>query len=260
MNQVIEFIHKRRSIRAFAPQEVSTEVKAELVQATLRAPTAGNLMLYSIIDVQQQAIRDTLAKSCDNQPFIAQAPLVWLFLADYQRWYDYFILSEVERMCTARGDTMRKPAEGDLMLACCDALIAAQTAVIAAESLGLGSCYIGDIMENYETHRDLFNLPRYVFPICLLVMGYPTEQQKSRLQTTRFKSEFIVFQDRYHRLSANEYESMFRSEHEHTFANMQRSDGIENVGQLIYARKFGVEFAKEMNRSVRAIIQKWVEE
>ncbi len=72
---------------------------------------------------------------------------------------------------------MRKPEEGDLFLACCDALIAAQTAVIAAESLGLGSCYIGDIMENYEVHRDLFKLPKYVFPICLVCFGYPTRQQ-----------------------------------------------------------------------------------
>ena len=61
-----------------------------------------------------------------------------------------------------------------LFLACCDALIAAQTAVIAAESLGIGTCYIGDIMENYEEHEELFGLPKYVFPIRLICFGYPT--------------------------------------------------------------------------------------
>ena len=80
---------------------------------------------------------------------------------------------------------MRKPQEGDLFLACSDALIAAQTAVVAAESLGIGSCYIGDIMENYEAHRDLFGLPQYVFPICLLCFGYPTQGQMQRPMTPR---------------------------------------------------------------------------
>ncbi len=127
--------------------------------------------------------------SCDNQPFIARAPLVWLFLADYQRWFDYFIASGVDQLCEQQKTTMRKPEEGDLFLACCDALIAAQTAVIAAESLGLGSCYIGDIMENYEVHRDLFNLPKYVFPICLVCFGYPTRQQMERAQTNTFPGE-----------------------------------------------------------------------
>ena len=260
MNPVIEVIRNRRSIRAFEPREISPEIKTALVQATLRAPTAGNLMLYSIIDIQEQVIKDTLAKTCDNQPFIAQAPLVWLFLADYQRWYDYFIHSGVEAYCAARGNAMRKPAEGDLMLACCDALIAAQTTVIAAESFGLGSCYIGDIMENYEVHRDLFGLPRYVFPISLLCMGYPTEQQKYRSQTTRFDSRYIVFRDGYHRLTADELTTMFQSEQERIFKGQQRADGIENVGQLMYTRKFDAAFSREMNRSVQAIIKQWVEE
>lgn len=260
MNPLIEMLHNRRSIRAFEHREISAEIKAELIQATLRAPTAGNLMLYSIIDIQDQATKDTLAKTCDNQPFIAHAPLVWLFLADYQRWYDYFLQSGVERLCDAKGIHMRKPAEADLLLACCDALIAAQTAVIAAESFGLGSCYIGDIMENYEIHRDLFGLPRYVFPISLLCMGYPTELQKNRPLTTRFDSKFIVFRDSYHRLSADEFGAMFQSEQERTFKGQERSDGIENVGQLIYNRKFDAAFTREMNRSVQAIIKQWVED
>ena len=84
-------------------------------------------MLYSIIEVSEQAIKDTLARTCDNQPFIARAPLVLLFLADYQRWFDFFTLSGVEELCRQRGEPLRKPQEGDLFLACSDALIAAQT-------------------------------------------------------------------------------------------------------------------------------------
>ena len=152
MNPVIDVLMKRRSVRAYEEREIRAEVRAEILKATLRAPTAGNMMLYSIVDVTDQKIKDKLAVTCDHQPFIARAPMVWLFVADYQRWFDYFLVSGVEEVCKLKSVPMRKPEEGDLFLACCDALIAAQTAVVAAESFGIGSCYIGDIMEQYETH------------------------------------------------------------------------------------------------------------
>ena len=259
MHPVIETILKRKSIRAYEKTEVPPEVRAELLRATLRAPTAGNLMLYSIVEVVDQAIKDQLVKSCDNQPFIARAPLVWLFLADYQRWFDYFIASGVEQVCEQKKTPMRRPGEGDLFLACCDALIAAQTAVIAAESLGLGSCYIGDIMENYATHRDLFHLPQYTFPICLVCFGYPTPQQLERGQTSRFAEKFILFENQYRRLSGKEFDEMFEHEHAQTFHNRKEVLGARNVGQLIYTRKFNADFSMEMNRSVREILKVWSE-
>jgi len=257
MNPVIETILKRKSVRAYEKQPIAPEVRDELLQATLRAPTAGNLMLYSIIEVNDQKKKNCLVKSCDNQPFIARAPLVWLFLADYQRWYDYFIASDVTQVCSRKGIPMRRPEEGDLFLACCDALIAAQTAVLAAEALGLGSCYIGDIMENYEVHRQLFDLPRYVFPICLLCFGYPTRQQLGREQTTRFDQKYIVFEDQYHRLDRSEFDSMFADSNARTFHGRTEVFGAHNLGQLIYTLKFNAGFSIEMSRSVRAILEAW---
>jgi nitroreductase len=257
MNPVIDVILKRKSVRAYEDREVQAEHKAAILEAALRAPTAGNLMLYSIIEVTDQAAKDTLAETCDHQPFIAKAPWVLLFLADYQRWYDYFLLSGAQELCEQRGQPLQKPEEGDLFLACCDALIAAQTAVIAAESLGIGSCYIGDIMENYETHRDLFDLPPYTFPIALLCFGYPTEQQRQREQTTRFDPQFIVFENRYKRLDESEFEEMFGDIQERFHRHKEHPEGIHNTGQLIYARKFSAGFAAEMRRSVRAMLQAW---
>ena len=70
-----------------------------ILKATFRAPTAGNMMLYSIIDISDQALKEKLAETCDHQPFIAKAPLVLLFLADYQRWYDYYIYSGTTEAC-----------------------------------------------------------------------------------------------------------------------------------------------------------------
>jgi nitroreductase len=259
MNQTMELLLNRKSVRVYEEKEISEEVKEKLFAATLRAPTAGNLMLYSILEVKDQGTKDTLVRTCDNQPFIARAPLVLLFLADYQRWVDHFLASGVEHLCEQEGKPMRTPEEGDLFLACCDALIAAQTSVVAAESLGLGSCYIGDIMENYEEHKELFGLPQYVFPICLLCFGYPTRQQRERALTRRLDEKYVIFEDRYRRLGPEDHEEMYRDrQKEPVYGQRTEVQGIRNLGQMTYMRKFDSDFAREMNRSVRAMIQAWV--
>jgi nitroreductase len=260
MNQMMELLLNRKSVRVYEEREIDEGVKEKILAAALRAPTAGNMMLYSIIEVKEQGAKDKLVRTCDNQPFIAKAPLVLLFLADYQRWYDYFRASGVEQLCSQKGGVMRKPKEGDLLLACCDALVAAQTAVIAAESLGIGSCYIGDIMENYEQHKELFGLPKYVFPISLVCFGYPTRQQQERELTRRFDQRYIVFEDRYRRLPRDDFEEMYRERQEQVFAGRKEVKGTQNIGQMMYVHKFDSDFAREMNRSVRAMLQAWTED
>ena len=257
MNPTIETILQRKSMRAFEKRPVPTEIKAKILEATLRAPTAGNMMLYSILDITDQQIKDTLAETCDHQPFIARAPLVWIFLADYQRWYDYFAYSDVPAFCAQRGEETRMPEEGDLFLACSDALIAAQNAVIAADSLGLGSVYIGDIMENYETHQKLLNLPPHVFPIAMLVFGYPTQQQKERQMTTRFDEKFIVFENQYRRLDDDELAEMF-AERAKSMPQGKAMQDIENYGQYFYQRKVGSDFSIEMSRSAKVMLKVWL--
>jgi FMN reductase (NADPH)/FMN reductase [NAD(P)H] len=244
MNQVIETIHNRKSTRAFEPQPVPPAVRDQLIQATMRAPTAGNMMLYSIIEVQDQALKDQLVETCDNQPFIAEAPLVLLFLADYQRWFDYFHHAGVKEHLLDAGQEIITPQPGDLMLAACDALIAAQTAVLAAEALGLSSCYIGDILENYETHIEMFDLPPYALPVALLCIGYPTEAERKRQKTTRFGEEFILFHDRYRRLSDEDFGRMFG----------EQAVGEDSPGVMVYRRKYSAGFSIEMRRSVQAML------
>jgi len=258
MNQTMALLANRKSVRAYTDRKIGTAEKNAILAATLRAPTAGNMMLYSIIEVKAQAAKNRLVKTCDNQAFIAKAPLVLLFLADYQRWVDYFQASGVEQHCRQKGIAMRKPQAGDLFLACCDALIAAQTAVIASESLGIGSCYIGDVMENYEAHKTLFELPEYVFPITLVCFGYPTKQQRERALTQRFDKRYMLFEDRYRRLEATSFEKMYRERHAQVFGEKKELKGARNVGQVMYQRKFDSDFAHELNRSVQAMMQNWV--
>ena len=131
MTPVIEQLHARKSVRVFENRPVEDDVKRTILETALQAPTAGNMALYTILDITDPEKKAALAKSCDNQPFIATAPLVLIFCADYRRWYDVFCRYV---------DEVRKPGMGDLFLAQADALIAAQNAVVAAQSLGVGSC------------------------------------------------------------------------------------------------------------------------
>jgi len=253
MNSTIELMNKRTSLRNYAQKEISEEVLDTILNAAMRAPTAGNMMLYSILVVKNEETRKKLSVTCDDQPFIAKAPVSLIFVADMQRMYDYFSVSKVEEVCEARGLPYYKPSKGNLMLAISDALIAAQNAVVAAEAIGLGTCYIGDIMENYETHKDLLELPEYVFPIGMLTLGYaasePTEPKR------RFPKSAVVFNETYRRLEANEFEPLFESYA--SKVDFDKHPHADNFGQLLYFRKFGSEFSREMARSVELMLENW---
>lgn len=252
MNQTLQTIHNRRSIRSFKNQAIGQDTVDRILEATLRAPTAGNMMLYSILQITDQDLKNKLVTTCDNQPFIAKAPLVLLFLADYQRWFDYFLVSGVQSYCQNHHLSMRQPGEGDLILACCDALIAAQTSVIAAESLGIGSCYIGDIMENFEQHKLLFNLPQYTFPITMLCFGYPTEKSASRKLTTRIAKKHILHKNIYQQTPDLILQQIFDEKKPGNFIN-----DTANTGQHYYLKKFAADFSVEMTRSVQRAIRSW---
>jgi nitroreductase len=257
VNATLDLLMNRKSVRRYEQRSIPDAQKDLILGAALRAPTAGNMMLYSIIEVEEQALKDRLAITCDNQPFIAEAPYLLLFLADYQRWFDYYLASGVEELCQQRDLELRRPQEGDLLLACCDTLIAAHTAVIAAESLGIGSCYIGDILERYEIHREMFDLPKYVLPVSLICFGYPTPGQAARKLTPRFAREYIVNQNSYHHVDQAGLEKMMQARSEKFAEHGDRYEGIQNFGQFNYLRKFSAEFTQEMTRSVRKMIASW---
>ena len=238
-NIILEQLAQRRSVRAFVPQDIRPEHRAAILQAAADAPTAGCQQLYTILEITAPALKAQLADSCDHQPFIAKAPLVLLFCADAQKWYDLYRLA---------GCAPRLPGEGDLLLAVDDALIAAQNAVTAAWSLGIGSCYIGDIMEQAELHRTLLQLPEYVFPAALLVFGYPSPQQCARPKPQRCAQELIVQQNRYHRLTPEELRGLTES---------RAGEDFTAWTQAFCARKYNSAFAREMTRSVRRYLENY---
>ena len=87
MNPSLKLLYNRKSLRSFADRKVSKEKLDLILGAVRHGPSAGNLCLYSVINVEDQRLKESLAVSCDNQPFIAKAPLVLLFVADYQRFF-----------------------------------------------------------------------------------------------------------------------------------------------------------------------------
>ncbi|MEI3244718.1 MAG: nitroreductase family protein [Lachnospiraceae bacterium] len=240
MNEVIESLYRRKSVRAYEDREIPEEMKQLILEAAMQAPSAGCQQLYTILDITDQKLKEALAETCDHQPFIAKAPMVLVFCADCKKWYDAYIEAGCEP---------RKPGVGDLMLAVTDTVIAAQNAVVAAESLGLGSCYIGDIMENCEEQRKLLQLPDYVFPAAMLVFGWPTKQQKERQKPERCDLKHIVHE--------NTYRSMDGAESRAMFAHECKNRTYEEWCSAFCKRKYNSEFSREMSRSVAKYLEQF---
>lgn len=243
MNETLAQLHARKSVRAYLDKPVVPEEKRAILEAACAAPTAGNQQLYTILDITDQAVKATLADTCDHQPFIAQAPLVLIFCADCQKWYDAY---------QEGGCQPREPGPGDLLLAFSDANIAAQNAVTAAWSLGIGSCYIGDILERCETHRALLGLPEYVVPAAMVVFGYPTDQQKAREKPHRRAMEHIVHENAYRRMDGAELEAML--------ADHAGQRSYTDWLQAFCQRKYNSDFSWEMSRSAAEYLKRFLPE
>lgn len=240
MNETISQLHSRKSVRVFEDREIAEDLVKEILDAACQAPTAGNQQLYTIIRVTDENLLERLSESCDHQPFIKDAKLVLVFCADCLKWqkaYEY---------C---GCDPRKPGAGDLMLAAIDASIAAQNAVVAAWSLGIGSCYIGDILENCEEQRDILGIPEYVMPAVMLVFGYPSEQQKRRVKPVRSGMEYIISENKYPDMDPDFVQGMLEPK--------SGSVDYEYWLKAFFKRKYDSDFSREMSRSVEKYLEQY---
>ena len=241
MNPILQSLYARKSVRAFEDRPIPEELKQQILEAAVQAPTAGNQQLYTILDITDPLLKQALSITCDHQPFIAKAPMVLIFCADCKKWLDAY---------REAGCTPRAPGAGDLLLAVTDAAIAAQNAVVAAESLGIGSCYIGDVMENCERERELLHLPDYVFPAAMLVFGWPTRQQRERPKPARCPMEQIVHTNAYRCMDGQELRAML--------AGRTGAQGFEDWCAAFCARKYDSDFSREMTRSVEEYLRQFM--
>ena len=207
-NPILQSLYARKSVRVFEEKAIPAGMKQAILEAAAQAPSAGCQQLYTILNITDPALKAALADSCDHQPFIAKAPLVLVFCADCRKWYDAY---------KEAGCTPRTPGVGDLMLAVTDTAIAAQNAVVAAESFGIGSCYIGDIMENCDTQR------------CAM--------------------EHIVHE--------NGYRTMDGAALRDAFGYKASTSGFDAWCTAFHNRKYDSGFAREMSRSVAEYLEQY---
>ena len=243
MNEIIRSLWERKSVRVFTAEPIAPEDTELILRSACEAPTAGNQQMYSILNITDPELKRQLSVSCDNQPFIATAPLVLIFCADMVKWHDAF-------RCV--GSEPRPLRASDLLLAAEDAMIAAQNAVTAAESLGIGSCYIGDILEQAELHREMLHLPEQVVPVGMVVFGYPGPGQAEREKPPRHALEDIVMENAYVRRDEAALRRMFSV----------KADGkdLDEWMRAFCTRKFNSAFSREMARSVEVYLRSFRQE
>jgi FMN reductase (NADPH) len=175
-NPTLELIQRHGSVRSYRHDPIPVETIEAIIAAAQRTSTSSNMQAYSVVAVMDAARRARLAELCGNQEHVAQAPVFLAWCAD---------LARLDRACELRGYTQETGYVENFLLAAVDAVIAAQSAALAAESLGLGICYIGSIRNHTQAVIDLLNLPRLVFPVTGMTMGWPAAEPLVRPRLPR---------------------------------------------------------------------------
>ncbi|MER3494677.1 MAG: NADPH-dependent oxidoreductase [Mastigocladus sp. ERB_26_2] len=164
-NDSLETLVSHRSVRAYLPDPLAPGTLEWLVTAAQSAASSANMQTWSVVAVEDQERKAELCKLANNQVWINQAPVFLVWLAD---------LGRLAYIADNRG---LPPVALDyielLVKAIVDASVAAQNAVVAAESVGLGTVYIGAIRKSTQEVARLLNLPPFVFPIFGLCVGHP---------------------------------------------------------------------------------------
>ena len=184
-NPTIDLIHQHGSVRQYKPDPVSREMVETIVIAGQRASTSSNLQMFSVVALTDPEKRTQMQAFCNNQKHISQAPVFLTWVAD---------LSRLDRLSEARGYTLEAGQVENFLLGAVDAAIAAQNAGLAAESLGLGFCYIGAIRNKPREVIQLLNLPRFTFPLVGMTLGWPVKPPMIR---PRLPLEAILHWEQY---------------------------------------------------------------
>lgn len=193
-----EMMMNRRSIRNFSDSKISDDIIDRLLEAANNAPSGGNIQPLSIILVEDKNKRNKLTEIVGHQPWVANAPLSMIFCIDFNRVKQWAKIYNTE----FKGEQ----SLSHFLIAYADILCAAQNIVILAESYGLGSVYIGSILESINEARDIFALPRYVLPLMILSLGYPKSKPE---KMPKLKRNVIVHTNEYREMPDEEVKKAF---------------------------------------------------
>lgn len=168
MNEVITTILNHRSIRHFEDKPLTDEQIKTIVSCAQAASTSSFIQAYSIIGIKDPAKKKKLAELVGNQPYVENNGHLFVFCADLHR---HMLIGEWEQKDVIPSIESTEK----FMVALIDASLAAQNAAIAAESMGLGICYIGGIRNNLDEVKKLLKTPERVVPLFGMTVGYPVK-------------------------------------------------------------------------------------
>lgn len=232
MADISKILLGRRSIRKYSADPVEDNLLNDILTMGCRASTTGNMQIYSIIVTRDNKKKQELLPLHFNQKMITEAPVVLTFCADFNRF---------NRWCRLR---QAEPGYDNFLsffTAAIDALLVAQTVCIAAESKGLGICYLGTT--TYMAHKiiEVLDLPKGVVPVTTVTLGYPAEKPE---QVDRLPLDAVVHHETYHDYTG---ESIDRFYTEKETRNDSRQFIAEN-GKVTLAQVFtDVRYKKEDN-------------
>lgn len=180
-----DILLNRRTIRKYSAKPVSNALLNDILNAGCRASNTGNMQVYSIIVTRDDEKKKELSPPHFNQKMVVEAPVVLTFCADFNRF---------NKWCKLRNSEPGYDNFLSFMTAAIDTLIVAQTVCIAAESKGLGICYLGTT--TYMAHKiiEILNLPKGVVPVTTVTLGWPSEIPE---QPDRLPLEAIVHNEIY---------------------------------------------------------------
>jgi nitroreductase len=182
---MMDILLNRRTIRKYLSKPVVDVTINEILTAGCRASTTGNMQLYSIIITRDDKKKNELAPLHFNQKMVTEAPVLLTFCADFNRF---------NKWCTIRNAEPVYDNFLSFITAAIDTLLVAQTVCIAAESKGMGICYLGTT--TYMAHKiiEVLKLPKGVVPVTTVTIGWPAENPE---QQDRLPLEAIVHQEIY---------------------------------------------------------------
>ncbi|WP_430534119.1 oxygen-insensitive NADPH nitroreductase [Listeria rocourtiae] len=186
MNETIEGILSHYSVRDFTDQALTENEIALLVKSAQAASTSSFVQAYSIIGVSDKKLREELSVIAGRQDYVVKTGQFFVFIADLSRHYE---------IGKARGvDTESLSSVERFLVATVDATLAAQNMAIAAESMGLGICYIGGIRNNLAKVSELLHIPDYATPLFGLTVGHPTTSSEPK---PRFSADIVYHENQY---------------------------------------------------------------
>lgn len=229
---MIQSFAGRRSVRKYSDREVSRELLDSILEAAMRAPTCGNMQLYSVVVTRSAEGKAALAPTHFNQPMVTGAPVVLTVCADFNRFTRWCELSDAD------------PGYDNFlsfMSAVADATIFAQQIVAIAESEGLGTCYLGTVTYNADKISGVLGLPDLCVPVACITLGWPAEEG---VETERLPLRAVVHEERYRADSDEEIIELFKAKDDYA-PNRQF---IEENGKKTLAQVFtDVRYPRAMN-------------